>query len=108
MMRPAVAAEFSFLMSVIAISGAAVRMLPELSGVPAAASVPLAVGGGVALVSGVAAIWAFVRLLRHGGFHLSLRVVFQQPQDLDPLAIGSTRVRPQRVATSSRCRGDAA
>lgn len=67
--RPAVAAEFSFLMSVIAISGAAVRMLPELSGVSAAASGPLAVGGSVALVAGVAAIWAFVRLLRHGGFY---------------------------------------
>lgn len=67
--RPAMAAEFSFLMSVIAISGAAVRMLPELSGVSAAALAPLAVGGAVALVSGVAAIWAFVRLLRHGGFH---------------------------------------
>jgi undecaprenyl pyrophosphate phosphatase UppP len=26
-------------------------------------------GGGVALVSGVAAIWAFVQLLRSRGFH---------------------------------------
>ena len=66
---PAAAAEFSFLMSVIAITGAAVRMVPDLAAAPEAALAPLLAGGAVALVSGVAAIWLFVRLLRTGGFH---------------------------------------
>ncbi len=66
---PAAAAEFSFLMSVIAITGAAVRSLPELRGVSPEAIGPLLVGGAVALVSGVAAIWLFVRLLRTRAFY---------------------------------------
>ena len=66
---PAAAAEFSFMMSVIAITGAAVRMLPDLGNVEAAASGPLLAGGAIALVTGVAAIWAFVRLLRSGAFY---------------------------------------
>jgi undecaprenyl-diphosphatase len=66
---PVAAAEFSFLMSVIAIAGAAVRTLPELSGVGAAAAVPLLVGGAAALVAGVVAIAIFVRLLRSQGFY---------------------------------------
>lgn len=64
--RPAVAAEFSFLMSVIAIGGATLRMLPELSGSPATALESLWVGGAVALFTGVAAIALFVRLLDGG------------------------------------------
>jgi undecaprenyl-diphosphatase len=66
---PAAAAEFSVLMSVIAIVGAAVRTLPELG---SAGSEPVGVllaGGAVAFVSGIAAIWLFVRLLRSQGFH---------------------------------------
>lgn len=66
---PAAAAEFSFLMSVIAITGAAVRSAPALAAADATAVAPLVVGGLVALVSGVAAIWAFVQLLRTGAFH---------------------------------------
>ncbi|MBW2269883.1 MAG: undecaprenyl-diphosphate phosphatase [Deltaproteobacteria bacterium] len=66
---PAAAAEFSFLLSVVAISGAAVRMLPDLGSVEAAASASLLAGGAIALASGVAAIWAFVRLLRTGAFY---------------------------------------
>lgn len=66
---PVAAAEFSFLMSVAAITGAAVRMLPELSGVSSAEIPALAGGFAMALVSGVAAIWLFVRLLRTQGFH---------------------------------------
>jgi undecaprenyl-diphosphatase len=66
---PLAAAEFSFLMSVIAIAGAAVRSLPELSSV-SPDRVGLLLGGAlVALVAGVAAIWLFVRLLRTQGFH---------------------------------------
>jgi undecaprenyl-diphosphatase len=67
--RPVVAAEFSFLMSIIAITGAAVRTLPELTSVGTGQLASLLVGGGVAMLSGVAAIWLFVRLLRNQGFH---------------------------------------
>jgi undecaprenyl-diphosphatase len=66
---PLAAAEFSFLMSVPAILGAAVRTLPELSSVSSGELPALAVGGAAALVSGVAAIWLFVRLLRQRSFH---------------------------------------
>jgi undecaprenyl-diphosphatase len=66
---PVAAAEFSFLMSVIAIAGAAVRTLPELASLPAAAVAPLLAGAAVAMVSGVAAIWLFVRLLRSQVFY---------------------------------------
>jgi undecaprenyl-diphosphatase len=66
---PVAAAEFSFLMSVPAILGAAARILPELSAVPAGEAPALAVGAAAALVSGVAAIWLFVRLLRRKSFH---------------------------------------
>jgi undecaprenyl-diphosphatase len=66
---PVAAAEFSFLMSVIAILGAAVRALPELSSIPSGMVAPLAIAGVTALFFGVAAIWLFVRLLRSRGFH---------------------------------------
>ena len=66
---PAAAAEFSFLMSVIAIAGAAVRSLPDLTAVPADRVLPLVAGAAAALVAGVAAIALFVRLLQTGGFH---------------------------------------
>lgn len=66
---PAAAAEFSFMMSVVAIAGAAVRSGPELLGMPVESMGPMLVGCAAALVSGVAAIWAFVRLLRSQGFH---------------------------------------
>jgi undecaprenyl-diphosphatase len=67
--RPVAAAEFSFLMSVIAISGAAIRQLLDLGEVPSGQVSALLWGGAVALVSGVAAIWLFVRLLRSHTFH---------------------------------------
>jgi undecaprenyl-diphosphatase len=66
---PVAAAEFSFLMSVIAISGAAVRSLPDLAAVPSSQVGPLLVGGAGALVAGIAAIWLFVRLLQTQGFY---------------------------------------
>lgn len=66
---PAAAAEFSFLMSVPAILGAAVLKLGELATIAPDAVVPLAAGSAAAGVSGVAAIWLFVRLLRSQGFH---------------------------------------
>jgi undecaprenyl-diphosphatase len=60
---PLVAAEFSFLMGVIAISGAAVLMLPELGHLGAAGLTHIAVGSVAALLSGLFAIWLFVRML---------------------------------------------
>jgi undecaprenyl-diphosphatase len=66
---PAAAAEFSFLMSVVAITGAALRALPEIGALPSGEVGPLALGAAVALVSGVAAIWLFVRLLRTQMFY---------------------------------------
>jgi undecaprenyl-diphosphatase len=66
---PVAAAEFSFLMSVVAIAGAAVRSLPDLAAVPADGLMPLLVGGIAAAAAGIAAIWIFVRLLRTRGFY---------------------------------------
>jgi undecaprenyl-diphosphatase len=66
---PVAAAEFSFLMSVIAVAAAAVHALPELTSVSPDRLAPLLAGGVAALVAGIAAIWLFVRLLRTRGFH---------------------------------------
>ena len=66
---PLAAAEFSFLMSVVAISGAAVRALPELGSTPPGLIEPLLIAGASALVFGIVAIWIFVRLLQTRGFH---------------------------------------
>lgn len=66
---PVAAAEFSFLMSVVAITGAAVRTAPELAGVTPDAVTPLLLGFATALLAGIAAIWLFVRLLRRRAFH---------------------------------------
>ncbi len=66
---PTAAAEFSFLMSIPVILGAAVLKLGELAAIAPEAVVPLMVGSAAAGVSGVAAIWLFVRLLRTQGFH---------------------------------------
>jgi undecaprenyl-diphosphatase len=68
--RPAAAAEFSFLMSAVAIAGATVREVARASGgAHEAAVAALLVGTVVAFASGVAAIWFFVRLLRTHHFH---------------------------------------
>ena len=66
---PLVAAEFSFLLGVIAISGAAVLMLPELGDAGSEALANIAYGGTAALVSGLLSIWLFVRMLGRGLFH---------------------------------------
>ena len=63
------AAEFSFLMGIIAITGAAVLMLPELDTISADAGVAIGLGAVAALVSGVLAIWLFLQLLRGQKFH---------------------------------------
>ena len=64
------AAEFSFLMSVPAILGAAILQLPELrDGSTASLTTPLLLGGIAAATTGVLAIRIFVALLRRGSFH---------------------------------------
>jgi undecaprenyl-diphosphatase len=66
---PVAAAEFSFLMSVAAISGAAVWALPDLLAAPAGHAGALSLGAATALVSGVGAIWFCIRLLSQGSLH---------------------------------------
>ncbi len=64
-----VAAEFSFLMSVIAIFGAVVLKAPELMNVPGEFLTSMIVGGIAALASGLLAISLFVRFLKAQCFH---------------------------------------
>jgi undecaprenyl-diphosphatase len=66
---PAAAAEFSFLLSVVAIVGAVILEIPELEDVSSEGLASIAVGGVAALVSGLAALALFVRLLRRHAFH---------------------------------------
>lgn len=69
-LAPAAAAEFSFLLGVIAITGAAVLAFPDLAGATPEAISAIAVGGVAALVSGLAAIWLFIRMLDRQIFHV--------------------------------------
>jgi undecaprenyl-diphosphatase len=69
-MAPLAAAEFSFLLGVIAIAGAGVLLLPELATVTGVELRAILLGGIAALVSGLAALWIFVWLLRDRRFHL--------------------------------------
>lgn len=66
---PVAAAEFSFLMGIIAISGAAILMLPELGQASPETLTALALGCVTALASGIAAIWLFVLVLRRKTFY---------------------------------------
>jgi undecaprenyl-diphosphatase len=66
---PVAAAEFSFLMSVAAIAGAAVWTFPDLLASPGGQGEALAAGATMALIAGIAAIWFCVRLLRSGSLH---------------------------------------
>lgn len=68
---PVKAAEFSFLMSIPAIAGAAVLMLPDIGLVrDQIGVVPLVAGGIAAGLSGILAITVFVALLRRQNFHV--------------------------------------
>jgi undecaprenyl-diphosphatase len=67
---PLAAAEFSFLLGVVAIAGAGVLLLPELVAVSATELNAIAIGGAASLVSGLIAIWLFLWLLRGRRFHL--------------------------------------
>jgi len=68
---PVAAAEFSFMMSVIAISGAGVLMISDaMKAGEAIGILPLLVGGAAALLSGILAIRFFLVLLRRQSFHV--------------------------------------
>ncbi|TFG65536.1 MAG: undecaprenyl-diphosphate phosphatase [Gemmatimonadales bacterium] len=62
-------AEFSFLMSVPAITGAGLLQIGELGTGPGLGAATLAVGFACAAVSGIVAISVFVKTLRNGTFH---------------------------------------
>jgi undecaprenyl-diphosphatase len=66
---PLAAAEFSFMLGIVAVGGAAVLMLPDLARTEASAWVPIGVGFAAALMSGLAAIALFVRMLDRRLFH---------------------------------------
>ncbi len=66
---PRAAAEFSFLLGIIAITGAAVLMLPDLSQSEPEALVNISIASLTALASGLLAIWLFVRMLDRSLFH---------------------------------------
>ncbi len=68
---PVAAAEFSFLMSVIAIGGAGLLKVPDAMESGASIGfVPLLVGALAAMISGILAIRFFLALLRHQNFHV--------------------------------------
>ncbi len=67
---PVLAAEFSFLLAIPAIVGAAVLQIPELSNdLHTVGTVPLIVSFATALVAGVAAIRLLIALLKRKAFH---------------------------------------
>jgi undecaprenyl-diphosphatase len=66
---PVAAAEFSFLLGVIAIAGAAVLILPDLQHAAPEALAAVGFGSAAALASGIMALWLFVRMLRTNTFH---------------------------------------
>ena len=68
-MAPLAAAEFSFLLGVIAMAGAAVLLLPELSNASPELLSSIFAGGTAALISGLAALVAFVWLLKSQRFY---------------------------------------
>ena len=67
-MAPLAAAEFSFLLGVIAMAGAAILMLPELTSASPELMSSILAGGGAAFVSGLAALVIFVWLLKSQRF----------------------------------------
>ncbi|MCP5056563.1 MAG: undecaprenyl-diphosphate phosphatase [bacterium] len=67
---PLAATEFSFLMAVAAITGAAVLAIPDASAADSATLIACGIGAVAAAVSGLFALRAFVRLLERQRFHL--------------------------------------
>jgi undecaprenyl-diphosphatase len=69
-MAPLAAAEFSFMLGIIAMAGAAVLLAPEIASASQAVISAILVGGGVALLSGLMALFSFVWLLRSRLFYV--------------------------------------
>jgi undecaprenyl-diphosphatase len=67
-LRGETAAEFSFLMSLIAIAGAALLMATDLEGIGTVDG-PLILGFLAAMLAGILAIKSLVWLIRHQHFH---------------------------------------
>ena len=69
-MSPLAAAEFSFLLGVIAMAGAAVLLAPELTAASPELLASIGAGSVAALISGLLALVLFVWLLRSQRFHV--------------------------------------
>lgn len=69
-LHPLAAAEFSFMLGMIAMAGAGILMLPELTAIDASLLTSITAGSIAALISGLAALVAFVWLLRTQRFHI--------------------------------------
>jgi undecaprenyl-diphosphatase len=67
---PREAAEFSFLMSIPAIAGAAVLQIPDLMAEGPGMPMPSLIAGMVAAaITGVVSIWTFIKVVESGTFH---------------------------------------
>jgi undecaprenyl-diphosphatase len=66
--RPAEAAEFSFLLSIPAIAGAAVLKSPELTGLDQGLLGPYLVGAALSFISGLIAVSSLLAIIRRGKF----------------------------------------
>ena len=69
-LSPLAAAEFSFMLGMIAMAGAGILLLPELSTADPALITSIGFGSIAALISGLAALAAFVWLLKTQRFHI--------------------------------------
>ncbi len=69
-LAPLAAAEFSFLLGMIAIAGAGFLLMPALTVASESVLQVIAFGGVSALLSGLLALWLFVWFLRAQRFHL--------------------------------------
>ncbi len=67
--RPEVAARFSFLLGIPAVAGALLVEGGDVAALGPDAYTPLACGIGLSLLTGLAAIWAMMRIVRGGRLH---------------------------------------
>jgi undecaprenyl-diphosphatase len=67
---PRAAAEFSFLLGIVAVTGAAALTLPDWVDASPRLMQAVWTGGAAALASGIFAIWLFVKMLREHTFYL--------------------------------------
>ncbi len=68
-LRPEVAARFSFLLGIPAVAGALVVEAPAMMALGPEATTPLAAGVVLSLVTGIAAIWALMQVVRGRWLH---------------------------------------